>query len=616
MRKSHVLLFTAIAATFQFFVNEQMTDNFVTLDEYAHVPAGVSHWELGTFFIYRENPPLLRSLIALPVWLSRPATVYTSARSNVGQRSEGAVAADFLIANAGRYHRLLWRARCVTLMFSIACGALIFVWSSELFGSWAGVACSALWFLDPSVIAHSSLATLDVGASLVGLLATYAFWRFLRAPSWRGAILVGVLLGAAQASKFSMLSLYPAWFALLLIARHRAGRGEGDKATPPFRWTEALVILFVSLCTLNAAYLFKGTFSPLGGYSFKSGLLQGPDAPVGEVGQNRFRNTILAGLPVPLPIDYVQGFDSQKFDEEIGLARRENRRIVMRGHWYSPAVTLIGKLPLGTLALLAATAAYLVGRRRGRDLGEIVLVVPAVLLLGLLGTQTGLNWAFRYSLPALPFLFVAAGAAIRAASASKTGRLLVIACIAWNAATVLRARPSFLAYGNEIVGGPAGARREFLGSNFDWGQDLHRLKVWCDAHQDAGPLAITFYGATDPRRIGLDFRPLPSAFLRHAATPADEQADAKPESFYWAISASLLNGLPGPIAVGDDLPVNAAIRSDKLEWDKAAFDIGNTIFIFKVMATGSRGGAEPSIPFDDLRGCIVPIDARQRIVSP
>jgi len=347
--------------------------------------------------------------------------------------------------------------------------------------------------------------------------------------------------------------------------------------------------------------------------------LQGSKAPIGQVGENRFRGTILAGLLVPLPTDYVQGFDSQKYDEEIGLARRVDGKLVMRGQWYSPLQTLLFKLPLGTLALLAAMAVYLVARiarRRRVELGELAALIPAAYLLALLATQTGLNWAFRYTLPALPFFFVGAGAVIRAALTSRVGRVFVALCIAWDTAVVLRARPSFLAYGNEIVGGFDGARREFLGSNLDWGQDLLRLKAWQNAHPEIGPIAITYYGVSNPGNIGLEVRGLPATFLRAEASTFDESEDLKPESFYWAISSSVLNGLPGPIIVGEDLTVNAAIRCQRLNWDKAAYNVGNSIFIFKVVANSSQAGREPSVTFDDLRGCIVPLDERQRVVSP
>ncbi len=51
---------------------ECIRSNPVMLDEYAHVPAGVSNWDLGRHFLYRENPPFVRLLSSFPVWLSRP----------------------------------------------------------------------------------------------------------------------------------------------------------------------------------------------------------------------------------------------------------------------------------------------------------------------------------------------------------------------------------------------------------------------------------------------------------------------------------------------------------------------------------------------------------------
>ncbi len=38
-----------------------------TRDEWGHLPAGVSHWQLGQFDLYRVNPPLVRMVAALPV---------------------------------------------------------------------------------------------------------------------------------------------------------------------------------------------------------------------------------------------------------------------------------------------------------------------------------------------------------------------------------------------------------------------------------------------------------------------------------------------------------------------------------------------------------------------
>jgi hypothetical protein len=43
-----------------------------TIDEVGHLPAGLSHWQLGRFEMYRVNPPLVRMVATLPVVLARP----------------------------------------------------------------------------------------------------------------------------------------------------------------------------------------------------------------------------------------------------------------------------------------------------------------------------------------------------------------------------------------------------------------------------------------------------------------------------------------------------------------------------------------------------------------
>jgi hypothetical protein len=51
-----------------------------------------------------------------------------------------------------------------------------------------------------------------------------------------------------------------------------------------------------------------------------------------------------------------------------------------------------------------------------------------------------------------------------------------------------RGTPTVL--GNELSGGSAAAQRNFLGSNYDWGHDLFRLKRWADQHQGVRPLCV------------------------------------------------------------------------------------------------------------------------------
>src|SRR5947208_3636865 len=45
-----------------------------TIDEPAHLVAGISHWKFGRFDLYRVNPPLVRLVASLPMLLVDPKT--------------------------------------------------------------------------------------------------------------------------------------------------------------------------------------------------------------------------------------------------------------------------------------------------------------------------------------------------------------------------------------------------------------------------------------------------------------------------------------------------------------------------------------------------------------
>ncbi len=62
---------------------------------------------------------------------------------------------------------------------------------------------------------------------------------------------------------------------------------------------------------------------------------------------------LASAIPVPLPGQYVLGFDSEKHDEECGLMCLRGGRLVHRGAWYSPMETLLFKLPVVQSALPA-----------------------------------------------------------------------------------------------------------------------------------------------------------------------------------------------------------------------------------------------------------------------
>ena len=568
----------SLIASFIFLASEAIDGNAVVFDEFAHVPAGITHWESGRFAIYRENPPLVRMLAALPAWLSDARIDYS--RAGIARRSEWHVGWDFVRANGPRHREIFRRSRLVVVALAVACGLLVFRWARQVYtSSSAPLVCMAVWLMDPNVLAHGSIATTDIGTAALGFLASYAFWCYLQAPGVSPALWAGLTLGLAQASKFSMLVLYPAWLLIALADRREASEVRRWRAR------DLAAIAIVSLLVLNAVYLFEGTGTPLGSFDFHSALLGGRPTPGETPGgsSNRFRGTPLGSWLVLLPRDYVLGFDSQKWDEEIGLANLEGGRLVLGGHWYSPLLTAARKLPPGSLLLIAASAALFYLRRRPRLVGA-VLWIPPLAIVGLLCSQTGLNWPIRYSVPAFPYLAVAAGGIVEAPWPRKRVRWLVVACLAWNGVELVLARPAFLSYGSPLAGGRDGAQRRFLGSNYDWGQDLFRLKRWADEHPEVRPLCVSSFGVLSPPEVGLAARGLPLRFLE----PPDSDREPPPApapAFFWAVSSNYLNGLPGWFTFDDGSRSFASLRPSVLRPEQAFARVGATIFVFAIPPT-------------------------------
>jgi hypothetical protein len=93
---------------------------------------------------------------------------------------------------------------------------LIGWWAFRLWGRWAAVVAIALASLEPTLVAHASLATGDVGVSLFLVLALYLLWEHAVAPSaWRLAS-SGIAVGLALVSKYSSITVLP-MIALIVV---------------------------------------------------------------------------------------------------------------------------------------------------------------------------------------------------------------------------------------------------------------------------------------------------------------------------------------------------------------------------------------------------------------
>jgi hypothetical protein len=175
-------------------------------------------------------------------------------------------------------------------------------------------------------------------------------------------------------------------------------------------------------------------------------------------------------------------------------------RIYQHGVWfYFPAAFLI-KSTIGFMALLLlAIVAIALGKLRTAvvpNAGQsasmpeanrfiasreiLYLAIPPAVYL-LIATGTGLNIGARHILPMYAFLAVLIGGAV-ASLARIDHRWAYVAAflLAWHAISSARSAPVYLAYSNEVWGGPANTYKNLTDSNTDWGQQLKGVKSYLD----------------------------------------------------------------------------------------------------------------------------------------
>jgi 4-amino-4-deoxy-L-arabinose transferase-like glycosyltransferase len=453
-----------------------------TADEWGHLPAGLIHWREARFDAYRVNPHLVRMLGAAPLVVFYPELeAFAPLVSQPLDRPEFLAGLDFYLRYGDACFWYFTVARWACIPFSLLGVYLCYRWAMELYGPTAGLVAAALWSFSPSVLAYGQLMVPDVGAASLGLAANYVFWRWLRRPSDASSMLAGTVLATAILAKATWIVLLVLWPVVWLVVRLRTRKA----GLSVFR---LVAMLLIAVYWLNAAYLFQGTFSRLGDYEFASRVLSGKtDQDPQDSAGNRFRPTPLAAIPVPLPADFVLGIDRQKVDFELGMPsylRGEWRR---GGWWYYYLYAMAIKEPLGTWILFLWAGAIGVRswmRGQSKPWDEAWLLLPAVVVLTFVSSQTGFNHHLRYVLPAFPYLYIFAARLFQQGSVPVRCAPIRWGLLVWAVASSLWVYPHSLSYFNEAVGGPMKGHLHLHNSNTDWGQDLIFARQWLERHPE------------------------------------------------------------------------------------------------------------------------------------
>jgi hypothetical protein len=179
------------------------------------------------------------------------------------------------------------------------------------------------------------------------------------------------------------------------------------------------------------------------------------------------------------------------------------------------------------------------------------MLLPAGIYL-LISMASRLNIGYRHVLPVLPFLIVVAAAAAESvASRWRAGAVFVSAALLFHAGSSLLAFPNYIAYSNEVWGGPYKTYRFLSDSSVDWGQDLKYVGRYL-REEDIKDcwLAATVGLVVDPSHYGIPCKPLPTFFGGAMGPASREQAPPRAISGNVLISATELSGVywgPGEV---------------------------------------------------------------------
>jgi hypothetical protein len=234
---------------------------------------------------------------------------------------------------------------------------------------------------------------------------------------------------------------------------------------------------------------------------------------------------MLAGRGVRVPVySYVLGIYTQ-----LAAARgwKDNflfGHISSGGWWYFYWAAFLIKTPLPFIACLGA-AIFMKGAG-GRSRDERFLLLSIAPMIVFFSLPTRINIGLRYILPLCPLFFIFTGKAARVES-RKWKWTLALLCL-WYAGAAGWVYPHYLAYFNELVGGPANGYKYLVDSNLDWGQGLGDLSQYLK-EEGIRNARIKYFG--------------PSGVMEHYGLRNADLNDCEPSAGVWVVSATYLQNL-------------------------------------------------------------------------
>jgi len=542
----------------------------VTVDELVMIPAGYYHVTTGDFRPVGEHPPFIKTLSALPLLFTGTEAPPIDPAPKADYGYFLGLFSEFWRMNDARYEAVTFWSRVPAVALTVLLGALVFVYARRYFGERAALFAVALLSLEPTVLAHGRVVQTDVPSALAFFLFVFLFYEYLKGPTLRRAVYVGLVAGFATVTKFSMVALGPVLAAglaaLFALAPRFHLRRSGVVA-------QAGALALAAVFAVNAAYFFQRGTPETFEASVARSLL--PERLTG----GPLRGALEAGysaLQTVFPADYVYGIGWQLGHARLGHAAGLLGQYSYHGWWYYYPVAFTLKTPLPVLLLTLVSlgwALWMLARRGDRRM--LLLLLPSAFFVALLAANS-INIGVRYFLPAYPFFFLAGGAfldwLLRRPGRRGLGVAAAALLVGWAGVEAARAYPDHMSYMNQLAAGRP--HWWYLSdSNVEWGDDVKQLALYL---RERGETRVggAILCAQVLERYGVE------------QTAIFVPPGAKPEEVrYAAIGASLLNGstVPGGFDDGTGLTEQQRVNYfDQFRRRTPEKVFGGSIYLFRM----------------------------------
>jgi len=550
----------------------------VTMDELAHIPAGYSYLTQRNFRINPEHPPLIKDLAALPLLFLNINFPKDSSAWIGGVNEQWSFGWEFLYNSGNNPDQILFWARLPMVFFLIFLGWFIFRWIKKEFGNEVSLLVLTIFSFSPEFLAHGRLVTTDVGATFGVVISTYFWLIFLKNPSKKNIVLTGLIFGLALLFKFSLVLLVP-FFGIITII-YAALKKESILKYLSLAFLIGIIgIIFVILPVYQFHIL---NYPPEKQLSDTRFILE--SSPIGPL-----KNLCIwmADKPLIRALDhYLLGLLMATQRTAFGNTVYFMDMISTSGWWYYFPIVYFLKVPLAFHILTLIALGFLlfsiekpfwVETKKMKEewilkhFTEFSMLVFLV-IYWVTSISGKLNIGIRHILPVFPFTYILVSLGlnfglnkIKTSKFKRAGVYLTIILVIFYISSSLNSYPYFLSYFNEIAGGSENGYKFVVDSNYDWGQDLKRLKKFVEEKKIA-KIKVDYFGGGD---------------VYYYLGDRWEKFDPKegPQKGWLAISATLLQGGRGNPVPGFNQPTGYYRWLDNYQ---PAARAGKSIFIYYI----------------------------------